>query len=243
MVAAAPSPIGPFRPRASSHLSPAGLGRRRGQSRDRSRRVQALPRSVIRRARGSRPARAEAQTLRAIPDGPHHRDDLLNARRIRRIAQTLVPWRTPGMESRHRRRRSATPSSVQQHRLHHTLLGSKDNPAIVLWVPHGHNGQPRRRDHAIAAARRTLRSGSKRKRAVFVRPIANRDRTGESGAIASVALRSPRRGRVARRSPSIAIVGRRLLGRFLLGGRGSPPRPGSGAIRTTGMSPLCHGCG
>jgi hypothetical protein len=30
-------------------------------------------------------------------------------------------------------------------------------------------------------------------------------------------LRSPRRGRVARRSPSIAIVGRRLLGRFLLG--------------------------
>ena len=148
MVAAAPSPIGPFRPRASSHLSPAGLGRRRGQSRDRSRRVQALPRSVIRRARGSRPARAEAQTLRAIPDGPHHRDDLLNARRIRRIAQTLVPWRTPGMESRHRRRRSATPSSVQQHRLHHTLLGSKDNPAIVLWVPHGHNGQPRRRDHA-----------------------------------------------------------------------------------------------
>ena len=52
---------------------------------------------------------------------------------------------------------------------------------------------------------------------MFVRPIANRDRTGESGAIASVALRSPRRGRVARRSPSIAIVGRRLLGRFLLG--------------------------
>jgi hypothetical protein len=36
-------------------------------------------------------------------------------------------------------------------------------------------------------------------------------------AIALVALRSPRRGRVARRSPSIAIVGRRLLGRFLLG--------------------------
>jgi hypothetical protein len=36
-------------------------------------------------------------------------------------------------------------------------------------------------------------------------------------ALAFVALRSPRRGRVARRSPSIAIVGRRLLGRFLLG--------------------------
>jgi ABC-type enterobactin transport system permease subunit len=35
--------------------------------------------------------------------------------------------------------------------------------------------------------------------------------------IAFVALRSPRRGRVARRSPSIAIVRRRLLGRFLLG--------------------------
>src|ERR1017187_6910830 len=36
-------------------------------------------------------------------------------------------------------------------------------------------------------------------------------------AIAFVALRSPRRGRVARRAPSIAIVGRRLLGRLLLG--------------------------
>jgi hypothetical protein len=57
---------------------------------------------------------------------------------------------------------------------------------------------------------------------VFVRPIANRDPTGESGAIASVALRSRRRGRVARRSPSIAIVGRRLLGRFLLGESAHP---------------------
>jgi hypothetical protein len=61
----------------------------------------------------------------------------------------------------HRRRRSATPSSVQQHRLHHTLLGSKDNPAIVLWVPHGHNGQPRRRDHARAGASPTLRQRRK----------------------------------------------------------------------------------
>jgi hypothetical protein len=37
-----------------------------------------------------------------------------------------------------------------------------------------------------------------------------------------VALRSPRRGRVARHSPSIAIVGRRLQGRFLLGASRSP---------------------
>jgi hypothetical protein len=44
------------------------------------------------------------------------------------------------------------PQQLQQHRLHHTLLGSKDNPAIVLWVPHGHNRQPRRRDHAKAPA-------------------------------------------------------------------------------------------
>jgi hypothetical protein len=45
------------------------------------------------------------------------------------------------------------------------------------------------------------------------------------GTIAFVALRSPRRGRVARRSPSIAIVRRRLLGRFLLGGSMRPIPP------------------
>src|ERR1035437_4920173 len=50
------------------------------------------------------------------------------------------------------------------------------------------------------------------------RSVAKRIVRRHSGlAIAFVALRSPRRGRVARRSPSIAIVGRRLLGRFLLG--------------------------
>jgi hypothetical protein len=43
------------------------------------------------------------------------------------------------------------------------------------------------------------------------------DVIGGEDVIGIVALRSPRRGRVARRSPSIAIVGRRLLGRFLLG--------------------------
>jgi hypothetical protein len=49
--------------------------------------------------------------------------------------------------------------------------------------------------------------------------LAHCDRPGgRHGTTAFVALRSPRRGRVARRSPSIAIVGRRLLGRFLLGG-------------------------
>jgi hypothetical protein len=47
-----------------------------------------------------------------------------------------------------------------------------------------------------------------------------------------VALRSPRRGRVARRSPSIAIVGRRLLGRFLLGEGTSEQRGRGGQVRT-----------
>jgi hypothetical protein len=47
-----------------------------------------------------------------------------------------------------------------------------------------------------------------------------------------VALRSPRRGRVARRSPSIAIVGRRLLGRFLLGDTASDELLSAIEIRT-----------
>ena len=54
--------------------------------------------------------------------------------------------------------------------------------------------------------------------------------------LAFVALRSPRRGRVARRSPSIAIVWRRLLGRLLLGectsGEPGAGRPVGAAART-----------
>src|ERR1019366_8018499 len=52
---------------------------------------------------------------------------------------------------------------------------------------------------------------------------------GRAPTTAFVALRSPRRGRVARRSPSIAIVRRRLLGRFLLGE--TERRPIAGAAR------------
>jgi hypothetical protein len=80
--------------------------------------------------------RAQAHALRAIACSAHHRDDLLDARRIRRIPTTPVPWRPPRVEPRHRRRRSATPSSIQQHRLHHTLLGLNDNATIVPAAPH-----------------------------------------------------------------------------------------------------------
>jgi hypothetical protein len=45
----------------------------------------------------------------------HDRDDLLDGRRVGRIAASLVPWRTAGVEPRHRGRRPRTTGGNEQH--------------------------------------------------------------------------------------------------------------------------------
>jgi len=111
---------------------------------------------------------AHPNALRAFPGAPHHRDDLLDTRRIRRIAKTLIPRRPPRVEPRHRRRRPTTPSSIQQDRLHHTLLHGRQRSS---HRPTGHHRQqlpptglarPSRRSHANAEG--TFRPASDEKR-------------------------------------------------------------------------------
>jgi len=64
--------------------------------------------------------RAHPQPLRAITRSPHHSDDLLDGRRISRIAQPLIPRRATTVMTRQRRPRTPTTSSIQQPRLHHS---------------------------------------------------------------------------------------------------------------------------
>src|SRR5215204_6036500 len=52
--------------------------------------------------------------MRSIPGATHDRDDLLDLRRVGRVAQTLVSWRVAGVESRQRRRRSTSTGAVEQ---------------------------------------------------------------------------------------------------------------------------------
>ena len=44
----------------------------------------------------------------------HHGDDLIDCRRVGRVALALIAWRDPGAEPRHGRRRPATAGSVKQ---------------------------------------------------------------------------------------------------------------------------------
>jgi hypothetical protein len=58
--------------------------------------------------------RAEAAAVRTIACGAHDGDDLLHLGRIGRIPQPLVVRRTPGVESRHRRRRTTSAGAIEQ---------------------------------------------------------------------------------------------------------------------------------
>jgi hypothetical protein len=49
----------------------------------------------------------------------HHGDDLLDPRRIGRIAEPFVPRRTPGVETRHRRRRTPPTRRIKKLELGH----------------------------------------------------------------------------------------------------------------------------
>ena len=57
---------------------------------------------------------AQPDPVGVIPGGAHDRDDLLDRRRVRRIAQTLVAGRAAFVEARERRRRPAPASTIQR---------------------------------------------------------------------------------------------------------------------------------
>jgi len=61
---------------------------------------------------------AQPRTIGATTGCAHHGHDLLDGRRIRRVALTLVPWRPPVVIARHRGRRPAMTRSVVQNGLH-----------------------------------------------------------------------------------------------------------------------------
>jgi len=56
---------------------------------------------------------AEPAAVHAVSGGVHDGDDLLDLRRMGRVAQTLVTRRAASVESRHRRRRTASTSTVE----------------------------------------------------------------------------------------------------------------------------------
>jgi hypothetical protein len=60
--------------------------------------------------------RTEPVTVGTVASPAHHRDDLVDRRRVSRIAKPLVARRSPVVIAWHRRRGAATTGSVQQHR-------------------------------------------------------------------------------------------------------------------------------
>jgi hypothetical protein len=58
---------------------------------------------------------AEPLPVGAIAGSTHHRDDLLNGRRVGRVVLALVPRRASAVIARHRRGRAAMAGDVQQH--------------------------------------------------------------------------------------------------------------------------------
>src|SRR5204863_9495677 len=59
---------------------------------------------------------ANAVAVDAVAGLPHHRHDLLDPWRIRRIAQSLVSRRAPLVIARHRRRRAPAPGRIDARR-------------------------------------------------------------------------------------------------------------------------------
>lgn len=66
---------------------------------------------------------AQPDALGAVASGAHDRDDVLNGRRIRRVAQALVAWRNALVKAGRGRWRSAPASAIEQwYGLHDVLL-------------------------------------------------------------------------------------------------------------------------
>jgi hypothetical protein len=65
---------------------------------------------------------AQPDAIGTITDSAHHRDDLLNGRRIRRIPKPFVARRNTSVEAGCGRRRATPPSLVQQRDVFHDVL-------------------------------------------------------------------------------------------------------------------------
>jgi hypothetical protein len=64
---------------------------------------------------------AKPPPVHTVAGDPHDRDDLLDDRRVGRIAHAFVARRTAGMKAGHRCRRAATTSGIKNERSGHEL--------------------------------------------------------------------------------------------------------------------------
>jgi hypothetical protein len=86
---------------------------------------------------------AQAAAVRTVAGGAHDSDDLLNLRRIGRVAQTLVAWWATGVEARHCGRRPLAASSVEQQLGHDPSRDSlKRVPSIELGAASAGGASP-----------------------------------------------------------------------------------------------------
>jgi hypothetical protein len=60
------------------------------------------------------------QSVQRVAGAAHDRDQLLDGRRIGRVAQCFVAWRTPAVVAGHRGRRTAAARGVEQKKTSHT---------------------------------------------------------------------------------------------------------------------------
>jgi hypothetical protein len=80
--------------------------------------------------------RAESVAVGAITEDPHHRDDLLDRRRVSRVLLALVTRRAASVIARHGRRRAAVSGDVQQHGFYESPFVGRVDIAL-LFEPRG----------------------------------------------------------------------------------------------------------
>lgn len=77
---------------------------------------------------------AQPSAVAIGPNLAHHGDDLLDARRVGRVAHPLVAGRSSGVVAGHRRRRTAPPGGVENSGYGHgTLLGSHSGQGLLAY--------------------------------------------------------------------------------------------------------------
>jgi hypothetical protein len=91
--------------------------------------------------------------VRTVAGGAHDGDDFFDLRRVRRVAQSLVPWRVAGVESRQRRRRSTSTGSVEQNLGHEPSSGSWNKTRL----------SPPEDSRPTAPGRRAIASGTEQR--------------------------------------------------------------------------------
>lgn len=85
----------------------------------------------------------QPQTIGTIPRSTHHRDDLLDGRRVRRVAQPLIPRRMASVKAPKRGRRAAAARAIEQrYGLHDVLLGTVIDVSILAPRRIGHFIEP-----------------------------------------------------------------------------------------------------